>query len=178
MKKTVITIIILIVLGIVYWVISSNSIDKVGLEQPVAEGQNAVGENLLLTQLFEDIEVGSVLKFLNTQENVKTFDGIQFTLTAKPNPIVAGEETILTYNLMIDGRPASDMQTQDGVYGKGVAVHRESLELVPVDIVRRVTPHGTLEFRAIFPKIGEYKIFTQFKRGGEVITTDFDVSVL
>lgn len=177
MKKLTITAVTLLVVGLAYWLISPQLVDKEVLEDPILEEESVVIEGLLLTNLFEDVEVGSALQSFNEQENVKTFNGIEFTLTPSPNPIIVGEETILTYNLMIDGRPANDMQTQDGIYGKGVALHIESLERIPVSIVRKVTPHGTLEFRAAFPKSGEYTIFTQFKRNGEIVTTDFDVPV-
>jgi hypothetical protein len=177
MKKGLIIIAMIVGVGITYWLISPFFINKRVSQELPAGGEGTVTEDSLVVTLFEDVDVGSSLQSFNDQESVKTFNGIEFTLTPTPHPIVAGEETLLTFHLRIDGLPATDMQTQSGVYGKGVIVHKERLEIVPIDMVRRVTPHGTLEFRTTFPGSGEYKIFTQFKRNDEIITTDFSLSV-
>lgn len=132
--------------------------------------------------LFENVEVGPIgsalLQPSGTQDKTKVFNGVEFTLTPLPNPAIAGQETSLTFNLKIDGRPATDMETYMGVYGLGAAIHKETLEVAPVSIVKKVTPHGTLEFRATFPSKGEYLVITQFKRAGEIITTSFSISAI
>ena len=138
-------------------------------------------DRTLVIKLFGDLEVGESYRLVSEtskeEESVKMFEGIRFTLTPSPKPIVVGKETILTFNLNIDGRPAMDMQTHLGSFGNSVAVRRRSLEVVLIFPVKRVTPHGTLEFKTTFPRTGEYEIFTQFKRGGKFITTNFTLYV-
>ncbi|HEY4528689.1 MAG TPA: hypothetical protein VJJ48_02590 [Candidatus Paceibacterota bacterium] len=142
--------------------------------------RETVQDSLILT-LFEPIDVASKYDLILTsqiEEVRKTVNNVEFRLTSTPTPPVAGKETILTYNLSIDGKPATDMQTHLGVYGSSAAVRKGTLEVVTIEILRKATPHGTLQFRTVFPESGDYKIFTQFKRGGEIITTDFDISVI
>jgi hypothetical protein len=172
-KLLPILIILVIALAIVFVV------KKKAGETPKIPQEKVAVENPLVLSLFEDVEVGNqILQNSKIGENIKIFNGIEFTLTPSPKIPIAGEETLLTYNLKIDGRPATDMETHMGVYGRGAAIHKESLEVVPVSILKKVTPHGTLEFQTIFPKKGEYLVVTQFKRAGQIITTNFSVSVI
>lgn len=139
-----------------------------------------VPDNPLKVVLFEEVEVGRESNFFlessDRELEARVFDGVKFALLPSPYPPVAGEEALLTFNLMVDGEPATNMETHMGVYGKGVAIHKDTLEVVPVSIVKRPTPHGTLEFRTTFPHGGEYLVLTQFKRAGRIITTHFSVS--
>lgn len=170
MKKLLMILVAVIVVVIAaVLVLERKDVAEVNLEEEVTQE--------VTLDLFDNTEVGDRLRASDLVKNIKIFNGIEFTLRSIQNPPVAGEETLLIYNLRIDGRPAADMQTEDGIYGKGAAVHRESMEIIPVEIVRRVTAHGTLEFRTIFPQAGEYVVFTQFKRGGNYVTTDFLISV-
>jgi len=133
----------------------------------------------LAVTISEDIKVGDDYdrEQLGSEENKKSFGGIEFTLTPTPIPLMAGQETMLTFNLRRNGQPTTDMEKYLGAFGHSIVLREGSLDFIHVHPVERITPHGTLEFMVAFPQKGEYKIFTQFKRGGEVITTDFVVSV-
>jgi hypothetical protein len=173
MKKSLLTLIVLAI-AIILWVVLADRNDVV---PPVAQEASDESDPIILS-LFEDVDVNAqLLRPFSAEEGKKIFKGIEFTLTPSPNPPLAGKETVLIYNLRIDGKPATDMEKHLGSYGSSTAIEINSFEKVGIDIIRKVTPHGTLEFSAVFPKRGDYLVFTQFKRGGEIITTDFDVSV-
>ncbi len=133
----------------------------------------------LVVTISEDVKVGDNYnqKLLGSEENKKTFDGIEFTLNPTPTPLRAGQESMLTFDLKSNGKAVTDMETYLGALGHSVVLREGSLDFIHVHPMERVTPHGTLEFMVTFPAAGKYKVFTQFQRNGKIITTDFVVSV-
>lgn len=179
MKKLLLIIVPLLLVFTIVFVIRSN--ETLQVVQTESEALEVPPQSLVVT-LFESVDVEKIgnlsIESGSDNENRKTFGGVEFTITPVPNPPSAGDTTTLVYYLQINGQPASDMETSMGVYGKGVAVRKGSKETVPVEIVKKRTPHGTLEFQTVFPQSGDYLVITQFKRGGEVITTHFEIKVI
>ncbi|MBA3733480.1 hypothetical protein H0W91_03860 [Patescibacteria group bacterium] len=140
--------------------------------------KDSVGMPLEIT-LSEDIKVGGdyTKQPLGSEENKKTFNGIEFTLIPTPTPLVSGKESLLTFNLKRNGQPVSDMEQYLGAFGHSIVFSEDSLDFIHAHPMTRKTPHGTLEFMLTFPEAGKYKVFTQFKRNGKVFTTDFVITV-
>ena len=74
----------------------------------------------------------------------------------------------------------TDLEPYLGALGHSVILREGTLDFIHAHPVEEVTAkqNGTVSFIVDFPEVGKYKVFTQFQRGGKVITTNFVVSVL
>ncbi len=143
--------------------------------------QHAMGMSLPVT-ISEDVSVGAgsqyIVKPLGSEEKVKTFNGYRISLSSD-QPLVAGREVMLMFNLRQDGRPITDLQQYLGALGHSIILREDSLDFIhahPMEDSNRPQT-GEVGFMVNFPESGRYKIFTQFQRGGKVFTTDFVVAV-
>ncbi len=130
----------------------------------------------------DDVSVGDAAtykpQFIGTEETTKVFDGIQTTLTTH-GQLTTGNEVMLMFNLSENGKPVTDLEPYLGALGHSVILKEATLDFIhahPAQSVE-VTQTGAIDFMVKFPKPGTYKVFSQFQRGGKVITTDFVLSV-
>ena len=159
--------------------------------------QHAMGMPLLaLNQvggavtISEDVLVGVGIQYipqaLGSEEKAKTFDGYQISFSSD-QPLIAGREVMLTFNLKrngkpfgsAQGKPITDLQQYLGALGHSVILREGSLDFIhahPMEDHDRPQT-GEVGFMVDFPGAGRYKIFTQFQRDGKVFTTDFVVAV-
>lgn len=146
---------------------------------PVGAMLGSMGTPLTVT-ISEDIKVGNKYskQAFGLEEGKKTFDGVEFTFASSPAPLVAGQESMLTFKLRSDDQPVTDLESYLGALGHSVVLKEGSLEFIHAHPMERKTSAGTIEFIVDFPEAGRYKVFTQFQRAGKVITTDFVVSVV
>ncbi|MBI4433427.1 hypothetical protein HY632_01520 [Candidatus Uhrbacteria bacterium] len=147
---------------------------------PVQGTRDPHGAPIPIT-IAENISVGAGAAYsrvpLENEATTKTFDSYQVTLSA--NPLVANTDTPLTFRITQHGAPAKSLEEYLGARGHSVILRSETLDFLHTH--PSATPHapldGIVDFRVTFPEAGRYKIFTQFKIAGRVITTDFVVSV-
>lgn len=112
---------------------------------------------------------------------------IAITLKLPPDGLMAGREEKLQYHVedAKSGEGIKDIQPYLGAYGHTLVmsedtvqyVHAHPVELLP-DKDKMDTAAGgpDLTFKALLPKPGGYRLWTQIKRGGVVSTVHFTVS--
>ena len=109
------------------------------------------------------------------------------TLTLPDGGLVAGREETLRYQLedARTGAPLTDLEPYLGAFGHALVmsadtmhyVHAHPVELLPHVGADEVPPGGpALTFKALLPKPGAYRIWTQIKRRGQVSTVPFTVT--
>ena len=130
---------------------------------------------------YEDVVVGSgqfTPAPLGAEVKTKTFTGYQFALATHGTP-ASGSESMLMFNITQNGKPVTDLEPYLGALGHSVILREGSLDFIHAHPVEEVTAkqNGTVSFMVDFPEAGKYKVFTQFQRGGKVITTDFVLTV-
>jgi hypothetical protein len=118
----------------------------------------------------------------------RSSDDITAALTLPEGGLVAGREETLRYQLedARTGAPLADLEPYLGAFGHALVmsadtmhyVHAHPVELLPHVGAEEVPPGGpTLTFKALLPKPGPYRIWTQVKRRGQVSTVQFTVNV-
>lgn len=143
--------------------------------------KDAMGMPLAVT-LSEDVKAGDSAKYaaqsLGSEENIKTFDGYEVSLGAR-GMLTSGSDSMLMFSISQNGKPITNLEPYLGAFGHSVILREGNLDFIHAhpmeDVNSRQT--GTVDFMVDFPEAGNYKIFTQFQRGGKVFTTDFVVSV-
>jgi hypothetical protein len=117
----------------------------------------------------------------------KTSGDMAVTLTLPAGGLVAGREETLRYQLedARAGSPIADLEPYLGAFGHALVmsadtmhyVHAHPVELLPHVGAEAVPPGGpSLTFKALLPKPGPYRIWTQIKRRGQVSTIPFTVN--
>ena len=142
---------------------------------------DAMGMPLTVT-LSEDISVGESTKYtpqpIGTEEKTKTFEGISMTVATHGTP-KSGSENMLMFSLSQNGKLITDLQPYLGALGHAVILREGNLDFIHAHPMEDVNApqNGMVDFMVDFPETGIYKVFTQFQRGGKVITTDFVLTV-
>jgi hypothetical protein len=115
----------------------------------------------------------------------RTVDGMRVTLTLPSEGLVAGRDETLRYHVVdaASGAPVADIEPYLAAFGHTLVlsedtlhyVHAHPVELLPDD--RAVAAGGPdLTFKAMLPKPGRYRLWTQVKRRGVVSTVSFTVA--
>jgi hypothetical protein len=104
-----------------------------------------------------------------------TVDGYTVTLAGD---LVAGEHSMLTLAVSLDGAPVTDLQPYLGAYGHLVTLREGDLAYLhvhpggePGDGTTK--PGPDVEFGAEVPSAGRYHLYLDFRHGGEVRTAPF-----
>ena len=112
---------------------------------------------------------------------------MQVSLALPEAPLVAGREEAFAFELT-DARthtPVKDLEPYLAAWGHTLLISEDTQAVVhahPVEVVPQGDPdvHGgpVITFKALFPKAGHYRLWTQMKRKGEdVVTARYTVSV-
>ncbi|HBB89877.1 MAG TPA: hypothetical protein DC047_19915 [Blastocatellia bacterium] len=117
---------------------------------------------------------------------VKTIDSMKITLEPG-GPLVAGTLIPLTYRLVdsITGEAVRDLEPYLGAWGHTLILnadqseylHTHPSEMLPSGGHAGLRGGPNVDFKAMFPAAGEYRIWTQFQRAGKVSTVFFTVRV-
>jgi Heavy metal binding domain len=119
----------------------------------------------------------------------KAAGDMKITLTLSAGGLIAGREETFRYQIedARTGAPVKDVEPYLGAFGHTLVmsedtlhyVHAHPVELLPETVGGAPAPVGgpTLTFKALLPKPGVYRVWTQIKRSGQVSTASFTVSV-
>jgi hypothetical protein len=118
----------------------------------------------------------------------KTVDGMKISLDWGGSELVPGAFVRLKYSLTDaqTGAPIRDLEPYLGAWGHTLILnadqsdylHSHPTETLPEGVERATLRGGPeVEFGAMFPEAGLYRIWTQFQRGGRVATVSFTIQV-
>lgn len=115
----------------------------------------------------------------------KTVVGMRVQLTLPTDGLVAGRDEKLQYHVVdvATGTPVADLEPYLAAYGHTLVVSEDTLHYVhahPVELPDYGAAAGggpDLTFKAMLPKPGRYRVWTQLKRRGVVSTVSFNVAV-
>ena len=110
--------------------------------------------------------------------------GLRVTLTLPSEGLVAGREEKLRYYVedAATGAPIGDIEPYLAAFGHTLVLSEDALHYVhahPVELLpenRAAVGGPDLTFKAMLPKPGRYRVWTQLKRKGVVSTVSFTVS--
>ncbi|HXH07661.1 MAG TPA: hypothetical protein VNI83_13850 [Vicinamibacterales bacterium] len=115
-----------------------------------------------------------------------TVGGIAVELELPPDGLLAGRDETFAYRLTdaATGAPIADLEPYLGAWGHSLILSEDTLSLVhahPLELLPDENGSAgggpALTFKALLPKPGRYRIWTQVKRKGEVSTVTFTVAV-
>jgi len=118
----------------------------------------------------------------------KIVDGVRFELTIGPEKPFAGKPAELRYKLYDakSGEPVRDLKPYLGAWGHTLVLNEEATdylhshpsEMLPEDVDRSKIQGGPdVVFETFFPHPGNYRIWSQFQRGENLITVSFTINV-
>ena len=116
-----------------------------------------------------------------------TIGDLSVTLQLPPGGLIAGREERFVYTLADarTGKPVRDIEPYLGAWGHSLALSEDMSRVVhahPVELVPDGRPASrsgpTLTFKASLPEPGAYRIWTQIKRNGELVTAVFTVTAI
>lgn len=118
----------------------------------------------------------------------KTVDGMKISLDWGGGELTPGAFVRLKYRLADaqTGEPVRDLEPYLGAWGHTLILdadqsdylHSHPTESLPADAPRDSLRGGPeVEFGAMFPEAGLYRIWTQFQRGGRIATVSFTIKV-
>lgn len=97
-------------------------------------------------------------------------------VTLKAPDVRAGRETPLSFAVTRDGQPFEALEPYLGAKGHLVALREGDLAYLHVHPAETDTPNE-VPFMASFPTAGRYRLFLQFKTGGEIRTVAYTLEV-
>ena len=115
----------------------------------------------------------------------RTIGSMRVTLTLPRDGLVAGRDETLQYHIVdaATGSAVTDIEPYLAAFGHTLVLSEDTLQYVhahPVELLPEnpVTAAGgpDLTFKALLPKPGRYRVWTQLKRRGVVSTVSFTVA--
>jgi hypothetical protein len=114
------------------------------------------------------------------QDGYLVFGNYRAAMAANPKELVAGSEAVLTVSIKDGDLPVTDLQPLLGASGHCVAIHEggeDYIHIHPADARPGAAIGPQVSFHARFPRQGRYRVWTQFQRGGRMLTFPFSVDV-
>ena len=148
-------------------------------------GTPQVIPHALVTQGFSGDLTSAMARLVPDVGLRKTVGHLSVQLTLPAGGLVAGRDEKFAYHLTDarTGQPVGDVEPYLGAWGHSLIMSEDSLHFVhahPVELLpEQPAAQGgpDLTFKALLPKPGRYRIWTQIKRAGEVSTAMFTVAV-
>jgi hypothetical protein len=115
----------------------------------------------------------------------KTAGSMDVALSLPPDGLVAGRDETLRYHIVDvkTGRPVTDLEPYLAAFGHTLVLSEDTLEYVHAHPVEQLPePIDTaaggpdLTFKALLPKPGRYRLWTQLKRDDVISTARFTVT--
>jgi hypothetical protein len=115
----------------------------------------------------------------------KTAGSMDVALSLPADGLVAGRDETLRYHIVDakTGRPVTDLEPYLAAFGHTLVLSEDTLDFVHAHPVEQLpekieTAAGgpDLTFKALLPKPGRYRLWTQLKRDNVVTTTSFTVT--
>jgi hypothetical protein len=138
----------------------------------------------LVTRGFKGDIASSKAQLTPDRDLTKVVDGMKVTLTLGRGGLVAGRDEKFSYQLSdaLTGAPVTDVEPYLAAWGHSLVmsedtenfVHAHPMEMLPENVVGGGGPN--LTFKALLPKPGNYRVWTQIKRRGQVSTVMFTVN--
>lgn len=118
----------------------------------------------------------------------KTLDGLRFELKFDPAAPVAGKPALLKYHVTDakTGQAVTDIQPYLGAWGHTLILsedatdylHSHPNDMIPEEADRsKLISKSDIDFDTFFPRPGNYKIWSQFRRHNKITTVSFNVFV-
>jgi hypothetical protein len=104
-----------------------------------------------------------------------TVDGYRVTL--EPTGLAGGQTGSLTFRVARDGKPVTDLEPYLGARGHLVALREGDLAFLHVHPTDAATEGASIGFGAEPPSAGRYRLYLQFRHGGQVRTAAFTLAV-
>lgn len=140
----------------------------------------------LVTSNFTGSIASSSAKLVADREFTSTVGSMRVSLALPESPLVAGREETFAFELSDrrTGAPVKDLEPYLAAWGHTLLLSEDTQSVVhahPVEVVPEgdATARGgpVITFKAMFPKAGRYRLWTQMKRGGEMATAVFTLEV-
>ena len=115
----------------------------------------------------------------------KSADSLNVSLSLPADGLEAGRDEKLVYHITDakTGKPVTDLQPYLAAYGHTLVVSEDTMEYVhahPVELLPEKVEDAAggpdLTFKALLPKPGRYRLWTQLRRGDVVSTVRFTVT--
>ena len=115
----------------------------------------------------------------------KTAGSLKVSLSLPADGLAAGRDEKLVYHVSDakTGNPVTDLQPYLAAYGHTLVVSEDTMEYVhahPVELlpekIEEAAGGPELTFKALLPKPGRYRLWTQLRRGNVVSTVRFTVT--
>jgi hypothetical protein len=120
----------------------------------------------------------------STDTFTKTAGSMTLSLSLPSDGLIAGRDEKLIYHIVDakTGQPVMNLEPYLAAYGHTLVLSEDTLEYVhahPVELLmdnESAAGGPDLTFKALLPKPGRYRLWTQLKRGGVVTTARFTVT--
>ena len=116
----------------------------------------------------------------------KTAGSMRVALSLPDDGLVAGRDETLRYRVVdaASGRPVTDLEPYLAAFGHTLILSEDTLDYIHAHPVEQLPENVAtaaggpdLTFKALLPRAGRYRLWTQLKRGGVVTTVPFTVTV-
>jgi hypothetical protein len=101
-------------------------------------------------------------------------------LLTTPQPLQSNQDTTLTFRLKEQDQPITNLRPYLGEKGHLVIIRKGAIisdaDYIHAHAIKDESPNE-VKFVTVFPEAGEYKLWGQFNRGGELLVADFWMSV-
>jgi Heavy metal binding domain len=151
-----------------------------------SDGTPQVLQQHIATAGYKADLVGAMAHLVADTSFVKTVDGIKVELKLEPEPLIAGQPLALKYHLSDakTGAPVRDLVPYLGAMGHTLILSEDQADYVHSHPEEEIAPEADrskvrggpdVTFNAFMPRPGNYRIWTQFQRGGRLSTVSFTI---
>ena len=153
---------------------------------PVGGIPHVIQRNLITSGFSGDL-FGARARLVPDTELVKVLAGVRVELTLSPSEPQGGKNVTLNYHLSneMTGEPLKDLQPYLGAWGHTLIlsedgrdyIHSHPRALIP-DVADRtkIISGPDVSFDAFLPRVGRYRVWSQFQRNGELLTVQFTIA--